>query len=85
MDKEAFGKIKQWDIIEFQRDQDIELETGAILKTGRSVHLVAGIDGDRGFWHRVKAEDVNRVISRYEGVDIREITQGILELLEKYE
>jgi hypothetical protein len=44
MTQEEFLTIQQWDIIKFQRDKDAELETGAILKTGSSTHLVAGID-----------------------------------------
>lgn len=83
MTNEEFMTIQQWDIIKFQRDEDAEFETGAILKTGRSQHLVAGIDDDRGFWHQVSAEDVQSVIKYAPGAAIKDGVDHAIDTLQK--
>ncbi|MHC4687946.1 MAG: hypothetical protein ACYTEW_27125 [Planctomycetota bacterium] len=82
MTQEEFLTIQQWDIIKFQRDDDDELETGAVLKKGRSQHLVAGIDNDRGFWHQVSAKDVQSVIKYAPGAAIKD---GIIAAIKNLE
>lgn len=73
MNHTEFDKIKKWDTILFQRDEDPEFEMAAVMKAGRGVILIAGIDendedikeDDVGFWRRIFPKDVLRVVCSF--------------------
>jgi hypothetical protein len=85
MTPEEFAKIEQWDVVEFQRDNDAELEKGVVLKKGRNA-LLAGIDGGRGFWHPASPTSIVRVVRPFRVAEQTEVKKDIsaaIDLLRK--
>lgn len=86
MDAKEFSKIKQWDVVRFQRDKDKELEVGCVLKKSETTLLLAGIDNGKGFWHPAGMNSVHEVVSKVNtGTRIKEDLGSCITTLEAIE
>lgn len=79
MNDKDFRDIKQFDIIEFQRDDDPAPRIAAVDKDGDKALLVGYVHKGRGYWHTVVPGDVIRIVKKYhsESLDKQAIKKAI--------
>lgn len=66
MNSTDFKAIEQYDVIEFQRDDDPEPRMASVDKDGDNAVLVGYVHtNNKGYWHTVTAQDVIRVVKPY--------------------